>query len=65
VTEQYKRAQELLKAHLPALKVLAQQLLKHETVSGTAVKEALDHSSTPGPPAIASDGEESYQEVQR
>jgi len=64
VTEQYKRAQELLKAHLPALTVLAQQLLKHETVSGTAVKEALDDSSTPGPPAIACDGEESYQEVQ-
>jgi len=64
VTEQYKRAQELLKTHLPALKILAQQLLKQETVSGSAVKEALDNSSTPGPPAIARDGEESYQEVQ-
>ena len=64
VTEQYKRAQELLKTHLPALKILAQQLLKQETVSGSAVKEALDNRSTPGPPAIARDGEESYQEVQ-
>jgi cell division protease FtsH len=64
VTEQYKRAQELLKAHLPALKILAQQLLKQETVSGSAVKEALANSPSPGPSAIGRDGEESYQEVQ-
>jgi cell division protease FtsH len=48
VTEQYKRAQELLKTHHPALKTLAQQLLKHETVSGSVVKEALENSPSPG-----------------
>jgi cell division protease FtsH len=64
VTEQYKRAQELLKTHLPALKILAQQLLKQETVSGSAVKEALANSPSSGPSAIGRDGEESYQEVQ-
>jgi cell division protease FtsH len=48
VTEQYKRAQELLAAHQPALKTLAQQLLKQETVSGSVVKEALENSPTPG-----------------
>jgi cell division protease FtsH len=48
VTEQYKRARELLAAHQPALKTLAQQLLKHETVSGSVVKEALENSSSPG-----------------
>ncbi len=42
VTEQYQRAQELLKTHRPALKTLAQQLLKQETVSGNVVKEALE-----------------------
>ena len=49
VTEQYKRAQELLKTHVAALKTLAQQLLKQETVSGSAVKEALESSSNPEP----------------
>ena len=42
VTEQYQRAQELLKTHRPALKTLAQQLLKQETVTGNVVKEALE-----------------------
>ncbi len=51
VTEQYQRAQELLKTHRPALKTLAQQLLKQETVSGNVVKEALENSSSPGSPA--------------
>jgi len=51
VTEQYQRAQELLKEHRPALKMLAQQLLKQETVSGSAVKEALENSPSPGSPA--------------
>jgi cell division protease FtsH len=41
VTEQYERAQALLKEHRPAHKTLAQQLLKQETVSGIDVKEAL------------------------
>jgi cell division protease FtsH len=51
VTEQYKRAQELLKTHQTALKALAQQLLKQETVSGSVVKETLEKSPSPGPPA--------------
>jgi cell division protease FtsH len=44
VTEQYERAQALLKDHHAALKTLAQQLLKQETVSGSVVKEALENS---------------------
>jgi len=42
VTEQYERAQALLKEHRPALKTLAQELLKKETVGGDAVTEALE-----------------------
>jgi cell division protease FtsH len=41
VTEQYDRAQVLLRAHQPALEALTQQLLKQESVDGSAVKEAL------------------------
>jgi len=41
VTEQYERAQKLLTEHQPALKTLAVELLEHETVDGTAVKNAL------------------------
>ena len=41
VTEQYERAQKLLSEHQPALKALAVELLEHETVDGTAVKNAL------------------------
>jgi cell division protease FtsH len=44
VTEQYQRAQVLLKTHHPALEILAQQLLKQETVSGSVVKDALQNS---------------------
>jgi cell division protease FtsH len=44
VTEQYQRAQDLLKSHRPALEILAQQLLKQETVSGSVVKDALENS---------------------
>ncbi len=51
VTEQYQRAQELLKTHRPALKTLAEQLLKQETVSGNDVKAALGNSQSPGSPA--------------
>jgi cell division protease FtsH len=47
VTEQYERAQALLKAHQAAHKALAEQLLKHETVSGSDVREALENSLTP------------------
>jgi len=51
VTEQYERAQALLKEHQAALKTLAQQLLKQETVDGSVVKEALENSRSPGSPA--------------
>jgi cell division protease FtsH len=47
VTEQYVRAQALLKAHQSAHKTLAQELLKHETVSGSDVKEALESDRSP------------------
>ncbi len=48
VTEQYERAQALLKNHLSALTTLAQQLLKQETVSGNDVKKALENTPSPG-----------------
>jgi cell division protease FtsH len=51
VTEQYNRAQALLRDHRAALATLAQQLLKQETVSGGDVKEALGKSPSPGSPA--------------
>jgi cell division protease FtsH len=41
VTEQYTRAHSLLQAHRTALESLTQQLLKQETVDGSAVKQAL------------------------
>jgi cell division protease FtsH len=53
VTEQYERAQALLKNHHEALTTLAQQLLKRETVSGSDVKEALEKSPSLGSPAVA------------
>ena len=61
VTEQYKRAQELLKTHLSALTTLAQQLLKQETVSGSDVKAALANSLSP---AAAADGAQTDTRVQ-
>jgi cell division protease FtsH len=45
VTEQYERAQELLKKHLDALQRLSQSLLTHESVDGSAVREALQASA--------------------
>jgi len=63
VTEQYDRAQALLKDHRAALKTLAQQLLKQETVSGSVVKEALENSRSPGSPADGDHMEESCHEV--
>ena len=54
VTEQYERAQVLLKSRRAALKTLAQQLLKEETVSGSSVKAALEQAPNPGSPG---DGE--------
>jgi cell division protease FtsH len=41
ITEQYKRAQELLIEHRSALEGLTRQLLETETVDGAAVKQAL------------------------
>jgi cell division protease FtsH len=52
VTEQYDRAQALLKDHRAALETLAQQLLKQETVSGDDVKEALEKENHPGPAGV-------------
>jgi hypothetical protein len=42
-----------LKSHRPALEVLAQQLLKQETVSGSVVKEALRNGPAQAPPPAA------------
>jgi cell division protease FtsH len=53
VTEQYERAQALLREHHAALKALAQQLLMQETVSGDVAKGALENSRSPGSPAVA------------
>jgi cell division protease FtsH len=53
VTEQYERAQALLKDHHAAHESLARQLLKQETVSGSDVKAALENSPSP---ASLSDG---------
>jgi cell division protease FtsH len=41
VTEQYERAQALLREHRQALEKLTQKLLEHETLDGSAVKQAL------------------------
>ncbi|MFZ1771243.1 MAG: hypothetical protein WAU00_18690, partial [Caldilinea sp.] len=41
VTEQYARAQALLRDHRAALETLTSQLLSQETVDGNAVKQAL------------------------
>jgi cell division protease FtsH len=53
VTEQYVRAQALLKDHHAAHDTLARQLLKQETVSGIDVKRALEISPGPGSAADA------------
>jgi cell division protease FtsH len=41
ITEQYARAQMLLRDHRVALETVTQQLLQTETIDGTAVKQAL------------------------
>jgi cell division protease FtsH len=41
ITEQYERAQKLLRKHSTALEAVTQQLLKTETVDGAVVKQAL------------------------
>jgi cell division protease FtsH len=48
VTEQYDRAREMLAKHHAALKTLAQQLLEHETVDGSAIRNALAEGATAG-----------------
>jgi cell division protease FtsH len=42
IGEQYERAQSLLKEHRSALEALTQQLLQHESLDGSAVKQALE-----------------------
>jgi cell division protease FtsH len=44
VADQYARAQALLASHRPALESLTEQLLKSETLPGSAVREAIDLS---------------------
>lgn len=46
VNEQYARAQDLLKQHRPALESLAKDLLNHETLDGSAVKQVLAVETT-------------------
>jgi cell division protease FtsH len=53
VTEQYGRAQALLRDHHAAHDTLARQLLKQETVSGSDVKKALENCPGPGSSADA------------
>jgi cell division protease FtsH len=59
VTEQYVRAQALLRDHHSAHRTLAQQLLKQETVSGSDVKAALENSSSKGSSADAAQSQRS------
>jgi cell division protease FtsH len=58
VTGQYEKAQALLRQHRGALEILAKELLKQESVDGSAVREALDAeaaatSASPRPEAQA------------
>ncbi|MBN1321921.1 MAG: ATP-dependent zinc metalloprotease FtsH [Thermoleophilia bacterium] len=46
VTEQYERAQALLREHRDALDALATELLEHETLDGNAVQAALDRENS-------------------
>lgn len=50
ITEQYERAQNLLREHHSALTVLAKELLEHETVDGSVVTRALATQSTAAKP---------------
>ena len=47
VTEQYKRAQEILKTHHFALDALAKQLLEHETIDGGTIRDVMAQVETP------------------
>jgi cell division protease FtsH len=46
VTEQYERAQAILRDHRKALETLAEGLLEHETLDGSAVEAALKTKET-------------------
>ena len=46
ITDQYERAQKLLRDHRAALTALAKELLEHETVDGNAVTTALAQCSS-------------------
>ena len=46
VTEQYEKAQMVLREHRGALEILAKELLEQETVDGSAVRAALDADAT-------------------
>jgi cell division protease FtsH len=48
VSEQYERAQAVLQQHRGALESLAKELLRQETVDGSAVSEALELEANPG-----------------
>jgi ATP-dependent Zn protease len=48
ITEQYDRAQTLLRDHWAALETVTQQLLKTETMDGTVVKQTLN-AAKPAP----------------
>ncbi len=47
MTEQYERALSLLSQHRAALETLTANLLKRESVDGSAVKQALGSVSIP------------------
>jgi cell division protease FtsH len=48
VTEQYERAQMMLREHRNALEALATELLEHETLEGSAVAAALEGTAPEG-----------------
>ncbi len=48
VSEQYERAQTLLREHRHALDTLAAELLEHETLDGSAVQAALGRENSTG-----------------
>ncbi len=50
ITEQFERAQNLLKEHRGPLETLAKELLEHETLDGSAVQAALETHETKGQP---------------
>jgi cell division protease FtsH len=56
VTEQYDRAQEMLAKHRAALKALARQLLEHETVDGSVIRNALAEGATAASQASGAPG---------